>query len=188
MNRQTWFVAGLALCTIGMSPPAGAQPAAQPANTADQPTQPDEMIVRGRKSLLILQHEADLALEHVFDVFNEYNSDDDFDIHCSLKRLTGQRTKKHICSPVYADKATAKAGKELTRRIQEQCGNQICEQGLISGQGQWQSALNNLGVMNKRLEAEMKRLALENREVAKAIDEYNAADRAYREQRGRKRD
>jgi hypothetical protein len=188
MHLRLWFLAAFALCALGVSPSADAQPAAQPADTADRHEQPDEIIVRGRKSVFALRHEADLALEHVFDVFNEYNSDDDFDIHCSLKRVTGQRTKKQVCSPVYADKATAKAGKELTRRIQAQCGDQICEQGLTGGQGQWQSALNDLGVMNKRLEAEMKRLALENREVAKAIDDYNAADRAYREQRGRKKD
>jgi hypothetical protein len=182
------LIAVLVLGTIGASPWARAQPAAEPANTADRDEQPDEMIVRGRRSVFALRHEADLALEHVFDVFNAYNSDDDLDIHCSLRRITGQRRKKWICSPVYADKATAKAGKELARRIQDACGDQICEKGLVSGQGQWQSALNDLGVMNKRLEAEMKRLALENREVAKAIDEYNAADRAYREQRGRKKD
>ncbi|HEX5046603.1 MAG TPA: hypothetical protein VFX89_05735 [Gammaproteobacteria bacterium] len=184
MHLRLWFLAAFALCALGVSPSADAQPVAETANQ----DKPDEMIVRGRKSAFALQHEADLALEHVFDVFNQYNSDDDFDIHCSLKRVIGTRTKKQVCSPVYADKATAKAGRELTRRIQAECGNQICERGLFSGQGQWQSALADLGVMNQRLEAEMKRLALEKPEVAKAIDEFNAKERAYREQRGRKKD
>jgi hypothetical protein len=166
----------------------GAQQAAQSSDASEKDEAVDEVIVRGSRTLGKMRVEVQQARERVFDEFNKYNSDDDFDIRCKSKHITGKRYKTRVCAPVYADKATAKAGKEYARRIQQDCGNQICEQGMRNGAWLAQQVQGRLGTMNKQLDDEFRRTALEHPEVAKAIDEFVSKNRAYREAIERRRD
>jgi hypothetical protein len=171
-----------------LASPVWAQPAGQ-ASDAPQGDEPvDEVIVRGNRTLGKMRLEVEQARERVFDEFNKHNSDDDFDIHCEQRHLTGKLFKTRVCAPVYADKATAKAGKEFTRRLQQDCGNIVCEKGLHNGAVLAQEVQGRLGTMNKRLDEEFRRAALAHPEVAKAIDEFVSKDRAYREEVERRRE
>jgi hypothetical protein len=178
----------LALVPLLALTTAWAQPSAQTSDASQKDEPVDEVIVRGNRTLVKMRLEVELARQRVFDEFNKYNSDDDFDIHCKSKRLTGKNFATRVCAPVYADKLTAKAGKDFTRRIQNECGDQICEKGAFNGAAEAQKVQGMLGAMNERLDDEFRRVVLDNAEVAKAIDEYMSKDRAYREERERRKD
>jgi hypothetical protein len=180
--RALALVPLLALTTVW------AQSSAQTSDASRKDEPVDEVIVRGNRTLGKMRLEVEQARERVFDEFNRYNSDDDFDIHCESKHLTGKLSKTRVCAPVYADKATAKAGKEFTRRIQHDCGNQMCEQGMRNGAVLAQEVQGRLGTLNKQLDDEFRRAALEHPELAKAIDEFVSKDRALREEVERRKE
>lgn len=68
----------------------------------------EEIIVYGDKSLAQLRRELHKASEAFFDVYNELNSNDDFDIFCEYETKLGERRKDHVCRPRFAVKAQAR--------------------------------------------------------------------------------
>ncbi len=70
---------------------------------------PDEIIVYGEKSIIILQNELYRAEESFFDLFNTLNSDDEFDVECKKRAFIGERRRIHQCMPAFAEKYAAQA-------------------------------------------------------------------------------
>lgn len=64
-----------------------------------------EVIVRGDNSLYSLEMEVIRAEELKFEVFNNLNSTDDFDITCEWHATTGTRIKQWSCDVAYMKKA-----------------------------------------------------------------------------------
>ncbi len=63
----------------------------------------EEIIVYGYKSLGRLRIDMYKAEVKFFDLFNAFNSDNEFDIHCRQESRTGTRIKKRVCKPNYMD-------------------------------------------------------------------------------------
>ena len=63
----------------------------------------EEIIVYGYESLGQLRVDMYKAEVKVFDLFNAFNSDNEFDIHCRQESRTGTRIKKRVCKPNYID-------------------------------------------------------------------------------------
>ena len=69
----------------------------------------EEIIVYGDKSLIQLRHELYDAEKEFFMVFNEVNSNDDFDVDCDYEIFLGSRRRHHLCIPRFAERAEAEA-------------------------------------------------------------------------------
>jgi hypothetical protein len=192
------LVSGASYAPAVTAQPEAAGPPAPAESSADGASgEPiDEITVRGDASLYALRMDVVEAREHVWDVFNEQNSNDELDVHCFYSTRTGTRMKKRTCRPQYAEDATSEAGKLYARRIQMLCppgelGNvdPVCLEGaMATGSSEAQAILSRVPVMDERLDAEFKRLAVENPEIADAITNYFEKEQAYRDARARRRD
>jgi hypothetical protein len=183
MARTLIFIAAalLALCSPALVA-AQNEPPATAAATAEQPKEPvEEVVVRGRRNLFSLRREMQAARENVWEVFSAINSDDDFDIACTSTPRTGSRYKSRTCRPQYADKATRRAGQEVARRMSAcGAGDSAClEAAMQMATGDAQTELAIIPYMDKRLDEEFQRLAVEQPELAAAILEYLAKEHEY---------
>ena len=70
----------------------------------------EEVIVVGDQTLVGLREELYRAQDHVHELFNALNDDDDFDIHCHTETRTGTHISRRVCKANYVDKATAIQG------------------------------------------------------------------------------
>lgn len=80
-----------------------------------EPAQADtieEVMVYGT-SLGRLQVKVFKAEEKLFDIFNSFNSDDDYDVHCAYEEHLGSRIKVWKCTPNYEKKVTSDAAREF---------------------------------------------------------------------------
>jgi hypothetical protein len=171
----------IALCSPAFAAAQNEPPATSAAEHAQEPV--EEVVVRGRRNLFSLRRELQSARENVWQVFSEINSDDAFDIACTSTPQTGTRVKSRACRPQYADNATRQAGQELARRMSA-CGagdSGCLEAAMQMGTAEAQQYLAIIPYMDKRLDEEFHRLAIEQPELAAAILEYLSKEREYEE-------
>lgn len=154
------------------------------AKAADWQEPTDEVIVRGKRSVFRLRMELQAARENVWETFNAINSDDDFDIACNDAARTGSRITKRTCRPQYSDRATREAGRELARRLKECVENpnpKCWENAMWTSTGMAQEQIARIATMDTRMDQEFQDLARTHPELAAAILDYQAKERAYTE-------
>ena len=78
----------------------------------------DDIEMAGMHNILNLQHQVYQAEERFFELFNELNDDDLYDIHCRMHAPIGTKIKKRACVPNFYEQLTAdKAQSFLNRAI-----------------------------------------------------------------------
>jgi len=102
----------MVLLALGFSSIATSQAAFDKEADPEVERTPDEIIVYGEKSVIILQNEFYRAEESFFDLFNTLNSSDEFDVACDKEQKSiTERRKEHRCMPRFAlNYAGASAG------------------------------------------------------------------------------
>jgi hypothetical protein len=141
--------------------------AAQP-----HPASPEEIIVRGR-SYAELRAQIRLRQEVVFEVFNDINSDDAFDIHCKMEpRLASHILERRCLSNSWREQ-DANMGQAFLGNLQGLQGSNVAE-----------FRAEQLR-MQKRLQEEMRRLAYENAELGEAVLRLGQAMQALQARTGR---
>lgn len=192
-SRTRFRAAGWAgLCVVTMLLFVSPAPAAetQAANDDSSRGRPEEVIVRGEKSLRTLRLEVEEAKERVYDVFNQHNSDDALDIRCSDEPRPGSRIRQRTCRGRYVDDATHRSGRDFVQLLQSSCpgGLDNCEEHAGDAEAVFYNAAPTfqeekrvISQMNRVLEDEMRRLVTENPEVAAAFEGYLAKERELRE-------
>jgi hypothetical protein len=164
---------------------------ARPDIAAPQET-PEEVIVRGRR-LADFRVEVELARERAYDIFNEINGDDDFDVHCVLEERTGTRMRGQVCRAQFEGRISSRAAKEYMSALKWVCPlgvTQDCifseaSSGAISrAQGVEGEALNK----RKELNQKIVRLANEDPRFGQAILDFYDASLRYEEERERPRE
>jgi hypothetical protein len=189
------------------STPGGAaenrlEAAAADALTADATgatEQPDEVTVEGRKNSNELGRyllEMTKAKNKIVEVFNEVNSTDDNDVKCRNERPTGTRLGHTVCRSKAEEAANASAAKGFLDALLRSSGGYITNtRGSRPPAGGAQ--INALVGTSKaqqgmaaeearvKLEAELKKLMAENRELFRATVKYVEARDAYNTARGR---
>ena len=124
----------------------------------------EEIIVYGDKSLIQLRHELYEAEEEFFKLFNEVNSNDDFDVDCDYEVSLGSRRRHHLCIPRFAKRIEADA---------------IVHAGLSSGE--WMDSYDRARVKRKdeQLWAEMRTLLAETPELREAMSKLSRKKLAH---------
>ncbi len=87
-----------------------------PAPGADDPDV-EEITVTGQRSLLALRMQVEQAQEEVHFLFNDLNTDDDYDIICREEERLFSRMKQKNCMPRYAWEARAEEGRGFADKI-----------------------------------------------------------------------
>jgi hypothetical protein len=152
---------------------------------------PEEVIVRGRR-LGELRFEIEQARIRAYDIFNEINSDDDFDVHCQDKSRSGTRMPQQVCRARFEDRISSRAGQEYIATLRWRCPEGLTQDCIFSdysssaisaAQGVEGEALGK----RQQLTREITRLANENDEFAQAILDWYAANELYEVERQRRR-
>jgi hypothetical protein len=171
----------------------GAQPvAAQAADPARE--EPEEVIVRGRR-LADFRAELEAAQLRVYDLFNDLNSDDAFDVRCQTEDATGTRLRQQTCRPQVVDDISSDAGKAWVNGFKDACPGGMTQDCIFGNPGAASqarsAALAEEGrepTMQKRFAAEMARVVRDHPEMQQALLDYEAVALAYDEARtGRRR-
>jgi hypothetical protein len=175
----------LLLCTLPCVPAA-----AQTADAARE--EPEEVIVRGRR-LADFRAELEAAQIRVYDLFNDLNSDDAFDVSCQTENSTGTRMRQQTCRPQFKNDIAADAAQAWVSGIRDACGGQLNQECIFSEAANLarSRALAEEGrepTMQRRYAAEMARVVRDHPEMQQALLDYAAVERAYEEARdGRRR-
>ena len=161
-----------AACLLLLSSAGWAQDDADEADSAIT-EEVEEIVVYGERSIIDLRFEVYRAQENLFDVFNELNSTDEFDVKCEyVTRLATGRRKHHVCEPKYLRLHRADAAAR-----QAQVGSDALPQ-----------PLSRLQRKTDALWAEMAELMVKHPELKEAVDSLASANNAYEaEQERRKR-
>jgi hypothetical protein len=134
----------LASCLMSMSSLAAQQPAPEPAA--------EEIIITGQRSILKLRQQLSEAEDVMYEVFNEINTDDIYDIRCSVQYRYHSHLKEKRCVPRYALDAMELEAKSL----------------LVPGPTP--TPLNSvLGNHNPKMEEKLKQAAAESPEFYRAM-------------------
>jgi hypothetical protein len=170
-----------------------AQPvAAQAAETARE--EPEEVIVRGRR-LADFRAELAAAQIRVYELFNDLNSDDAFDVRCQTEDATGTRLRQQTCRPQFVDDISSDAAAAWVNGLKDACPPDWSMQQCIfnhptAGSQAKSAALGEEGrepTMQKRFAAEMARVVRDHPEMQQALLDYEAVELAYDEARGGRR-
>jgi hypothetical protein len=78
----------------------------------------EEIEVIGQRNLLALRMQVDAAQEQVHLLFNELNTDDDYDIICKTHDRYFSKMKEKVCMPAYAWEIRAEEGRTFADKVQ----------------------------------------------------------------------
>lgn len=129
----------------------------------------EEITVYGEKSLVRLRHAFYRAEDNLFSVFNDLNSNDDFDVNCDYVAFPRGRWNHHQCRPRFAIKAEAKATQDAMR------GSAYHGAGL----SEYSPHVARLKKKNELLWAEMQALLIEHPELQRALADLVKAKNRY---------
>jgi hypothetical protein len=170
---------------------AGSANAARAQNSAQTS---DEVIVRGKR-LSEFRVEVELARVRAYEIFNEINSTDDFDIQCVDEPRRGSRMGRRVRAARFEGRVSAAAAKDYLAMIRAICPDaegltQQClfdpglgSRGTAAARGAESDAPNQRG----RLEEEIERLARTDLRFGQAILDFYDAGLKYEEERARAR-
>lgn len=130
MNR--WAVMACCVLLLGWHGRVAGQPpaddalpgAANPQATADEeaPAVLDPITVIGERTRLAVQREMYTVQSRAFKLFNELNTDDDYDIICRRERPWGSQFERRVCRARFHHEAKAQAAREYLERMETNDG------------------------------------------------------------------
>jgi hypothetical protein len=145
----------------------------------------DEVIVTGKR-IGELRLEVRAAREHAYNIFNEINSTNDFDVRCADQTRAHSHQKVWVCKPRFESRLEAEAAREYLQALVISCRGpagvtQACmfspagDRGISRAQGIEGPKISKREQMNE----EIVRLANENPRFAQAILDFAAKNQEY---------
>lgn len=155
--------------------------------------EPEEVTIRGRRTVTQYRLEMEQAREEIVEIFNELNDDSDEDVVCRNERPTGTRMPIRVCRSVAESRAESRAAKDFLNALTMSAGGFRAAPGTTApggtqanansgtAQAQTDGAVGGAGA-RATLEKELLRLMGESRQLYRAVltyieaaDEYKAA-------------
>jgi hypothetical protein len=187
-QRHTSAVLLLAALLLSATGFAASEPgAAVPTPPADITTVPiEEVKVIGRR-MAALRLKITNARLNVYDIWNTLNTDDEFDMHCYLRKTTGSLIKQRICVAQFAEAAMQDTAKWAWLGLGTNGQPTNTNTGATAGIGGTGSPLTQGGIAAKNRQLRDKMLELANRhpelnaaifDLKGLVDEYAEATRS----------
>jgi hypothetical protein len=153
---------------------------------------PDEVTVRGQKTLTQYRLELERARDDLFKRFNDANTGKDTDITCRNEQPTGSRMRQNVCRSGAEDQADASAARGFLTSLLHSAGNYLVPDappgtqvaaniGTGSAQNAGQSGESDAMA---KFEQEWRRILSEDREFYQAVVDYVALEDEYDRARG----
>ena len=156
--------------------------------------QPEEVTVRGRKTMTQYRLELERAREDMFKIFNEANKGDDTDITCRQEQPTGTRMRHTVCRSEAEQRAQADAGRKFLNSLTLSAKAQFARLGFGGETTMPQSDLSTFnsqesdrsGVADSiaKFEDEWMRIISDNRDLYRAVTTYMEIENEYARARG----
>jgi hypothetical protein len=166
---------------------AQAEPAAPSAPTATE--EPEEVTVRGRRTLPQYRLELERARNEMFRIFNETNKGTDTDVRCGIEQPTGTRVRHTVCRTTAEIEASTRAARDFLNSLVYSTPGRV---GTAGSQAPAPPAPVNIGAgvaqiagsigANDALgqfEDEWKRILGDNRELFRAVTRYVELEQEY---------
>lgn len=169
---STALFSAAVLMTIAIMPVAMAQSASDPANEAVPSEVQEEITVYGRKSIIQLRVEFQMAQKAMFDIFNALNSDDKFDVECGYEVSLGSYRRHYVCTPRF-----------LTHGLQD---TWMGATSVRAGENDPSLASPRVRRLNKQLWDEMAVLARDHPQLREAVTDLAEVKEEYNEERERR--
>jgi hypothetical protein len=167
---------------------------------AESAEPPEEVTVRGQRSLGEYRLELERARNDIFRIFNEANEGNDTDITCRNEQATGRRIRQPVCRSNAENESTAGAARSFLNSLFATSGGFQSFTRLGSavppptggpqlnanvGTGRAQQAGESGGVTAlQQWEEEWRRLLSENRDLYNAVVRYVEIEDEYAQARG----
>jgi hypothetical protein len=152
-------LAGIA--TIRIAGAGEQQPAAATKPVIADEVELDEALVKGT-SLWKLRQDMVKTEEQFYKLFNELNTEDDFDVTCRMEAPLGTRLKKRICHMAFYEDAQAEAAQALL------AGQMVIDPELVMLQRRTEYTKHTLAVINS--DQRLLRLVRQRAEIEKKYD------------------
>ena len=189
----------VALIVLSMNVSAGlvlAQtepPARERGATASQEA-PEEVVVRGRR-IGELRAEVEDARERAYELFNDLNNNDEFDVYCRKEIRSGTNVPAEVCRAQFETRISADAAREYLSGLFSACNGAggVTQDCMFSNAGaaaisRAQGVEGQLPGKREQMTDEIFRVARENDEFAKAILDWYEANQQYDAARKRRKD
>jgi hypothetical protein len=158
-----------------------------------QASDEEEIIVRGQR-LEDFRVALEAARVRVYDVFNDLNSDDAFDVSCQVEGSTGTRMRQQTCRPQFKNEIAEDAAAAWVNGIKDACPAGLSQACIFENPAAADLAKSRAiaeetrePLMQKKFALEMARVVAEHPEMQQVILDYWAVERAYDDARGRPR-
>src|SRR5688572_7460498 len=166
---------------------------------AESAEPPEEVTVRGQRSLGEYRLELERARDDIFRIFNEANEGNDTDITCRNEQTTGRRIRQNVCRSDAESSAQAAAGREFLRSLFSSAGGFITNPRVGTpvaipfdqqvnanvGTGRAQQRGESGGVTAlQQWEEHWRRLLTEDRDLYNAVVRYAELEQEYAQARG----
>jgi hypothetical protein len=176
---------------------AGSPAASASATTAAE--SPEEVTVRGRKTMTQYRLELERARDDIFRIFNAANDGDDTDIRCRAEQPTGSRVRHDVCRSNAENRASAEAGQSFLRALFSTSGGfqtftRAGSPPPVAGDSQVNADVGTARAQQagetggatalQQWEAEWRRLLSENRDLYIAVVKYAELENEYAQARG----
>ena len=170
---------------------------AQSTPAAGEVADSEEIVVRGRR-LTDLRFEVEQAQERAYSIFNDINSDDDFDVYCREERRYHSRATSRVCRPQFENRISGEAARAYMAELSWTCqpnqegflDTQAC---MFSGPGLGAKAAaqgveGQLPGKRDQMSEEIVRLANQDDRFAQAILDWYEKTEQYETARKRRRE
>ena len=124
-----------------------------------------------------------------YDIFNEINSSDDFDVHGVTEQRTGTRRGRQVCAAQFEVRISSRAAKDYMAAIKDACNGQLTQdcmfdpnmagRGLAAAKAVEGEAPRHRDQLNQ----EIQRLARTDLRFGQAILDFYDANLKYEEER-----
>jgi len=167
-------------------------PARERGATASQ-EEPEEVVVRGRR-IGELRAEVEDARERAYELFNDLNSNDEFDVYCHNESRSGTNVPQVVCRAQFENRISAAAAREYLSGLLSAChGGRFTQDCMFSNAdagaiSRAQGMESQLPGKREQMTDEIFRVARENDEFAQAIIDWYEASQQYDAARKRRKD
>ncbi len=174
---------GISVSGSGVALAQSDSPASTRAENRPRQDASDEVVVRGRR-VGELRAEVEAARQRAYRIFNDLNSNDEFDVGCRKESRAGTNVPQQVCRARFEDDISAAAAREYMATISWLCqprgdefsggalflDTQAC---MFSGPGQ--SAKSSAQAVEGRAPLKRDQMAEEILRVARADDRFAQA-------------
>jgi hypothetical protein len=168
--------------------------AGQRADVAGQQEAPEEVVVRGRR-IGELRAEIEDARQRAYGIFNEINSNDEFDVRCRKDSRAGTNVPTQVCRAQFEERISSAAGQEYLSGLFRACrgGGGVTQDCMFSNAAAAaisaaQGVEGQAPSKRDQLKDEILRLANEDERFAQAIIDWYEANQQYEAARKRRDD